>query len=129
MELHDELCIINQCNEIGCYRHECECLLIEKVEDRTRAHIKREREQMEEQTKLYALATLTREGDTVSVKIDDGDRIFGTVTGRVVRTGPKRTGVAVAGVTVLDPFSKRVSDNIKDIKIVELVNPSGTATY
>jgi len=126
---HDDLCIINECNEIGCYRHTCQCDLIEKVEDRYRAYAEREREQQEEQAKWYALARLIREGDEVRVKVDDGDKIFGYVQGKAVRTGPKRTGVAVCGVTILDHNAKRVSNGIKEISIIELVKPSGTATY
>lgn len=126
---HHEMCVINKCNEIGCYRHQCQCRLIEDVEDRTRAHIERERKQREEQAKLYALAALIRDGDDVRVKIDDGDKIFGYVQGKAVRTGPKRTGVAVCGVTILDHNAKRVSNGIKQINIIELVKPSGTPTY
>lgn len=120
---HDELCIINKCDEIGCYRHQCQCPLIEQVEERTRAHIGRERKEREEQDKLYALATLIREGDEVRVKVDDGDKIFGYVHGKAVRTGPKRTGVAVCGITILDHNAKRISNGIKEIKITKLNLP------
>jgi hypothetical protein len=129
-EEHDELCDRRKgCDLLGCGEHYCWCPLIEQVEDRTRARIEREREQQEERDKLYALATLIREGDEVWVKVDDGDRIFGYVQGKAVRTGPKRTGVAVCGITILDHNARRVSNGIKEINIIELVKPSGTPTY
>lgn len=123
-EEHDELCDRRKgCDLLGCGEHYCWCPLIEQVEERTRAHIGRERKEREEQDKLYALACLIREGDEVRVKVDDGDKIFGSVHGKAVRTGPKRTGVAVCGITILDHNAQRVSNGIKEIKITKLRLP------
>lgn len=130
-ECHDDLCVRAQCEEVDCHdiRHVCQCGLIEKVEARTRKRIEQESLEYQENFRLYSTAILIREGDEVWVKVDDGDKIHGSLRGKAVRVGPKRTGVTVCGVSVLDHNAKQVSSNIKDLKILRLAGPDGTPSY
>lgn len=106
--------------EVDCECCECQCWFISGIEQYVRETIAIEEKSKEEAARLYALAVLTRDGDTVRVKIDDGDKIFGTIEGNVVRTGALKTGVSVGGVQIVDPHAKRVSDHVKEITIVTL---------